>query len=108
MLYLLYGLSFCDQLIESIAMFFALTLLFLIGNFLSSLNISFNIMMYGSPRNFWDGLDEKAVQRVKGKLTHLNLASRLWLATILDKVTREQTFRMMLEKRCPGHKKEGG
>jgi hypothetical protein len=60
--------------------------------------------MYGSPRNFWDGLDEKAVQRVKGKLTHLNLASRTWLATILDKVTREQTLRMMLEKRRPGHR----
>jgi hypothetical protein len=76
-----------------------------LGNFLSSLNLSFTIMMYGSPRNFWDGLDEKAVQRVKGKLTHLNLASTSWLATILDKVMREQTLRMMLEKRSPGHRR---
>jgi hypothetical protein len=45
------------------------------------------------------------VQRVKGKLTHLNLTSTSWLATILDKVTREQTLRMMLEKRRPGHQK---
>jgi hypothetical protein len=32
---------------------------------------------------------------------HLNLASRTWLATILNKVTREQTLRMILEKRRP-------
>jgi hypothetical protein len=62
-------------------------------------------MMYGSPRNVWDGLDKNAVQQAKGKLTHLNLASTSWLATILDKVTREQTLRMILEKERPGHRK---
>ncbi len=76
----------------------------MLGNFLSSLNLAHTIQMYGYPRNVWDGLDEKAVQRVKGKLTHLNLASSTWLATILDQVTREQTLRMMLEKRRPGQR----
>ena len=50
---------------------------------------------FGSPRNFWDGLDEKAIQRVKLMLSNLNLGSDTWLATILNHVTREQTLNIM-------------
>jgi hypothetical protein len=47
---------------------------------------------FGPPRNFWDGLDKKAIQRVKSMLSNFNLASDTWLATILNHVTREQTL----------------
>jgi hypothetical protein len=56
------------------------------------LNLAAMIGEFGSPRNVWDGLDEKAIQRVKSMLSNLNLASDTWLATILNHVTREQTL----------------
>jgi hypothetical protein len=59
------------------------------------LNLAAMIGEFGSPRNFWDGLDEKAIQRVKSMLSNLNLASDTWLATILNHVTREQTLNIL-------------
>jgi hypothetical protein len=77
---------------------FLLTYLYhpiLTGNFLSMLNLAAMIGEFGSPRSFWDGLDEKAIQRVKSMLSNLNLASDTWLATILNHVTREQTLNII-------------
>ena len=59
------------------------------------LNLPAMIGELGSPRSFWDGLDEKAIQRVKSMLSNLNLASDTWLATILNHVTREQTLNII-------------
>jgi hypothetical protein len=59
------------------------------------LNLAAMIGEFGSPRNFWDGLDKKTIQRVKSMLSNLNLASDTWLATILNHVTREQTLNII-------------
>jgi hypothetical protein len=58
-------------------------------------NLAAMIGEFGSSRNFWDGLDEKAIQRLKSMLSNLNLALDTWLATILNHVTREQTLNIV-------------
>jgi hypothetical protein len=60
------------------------------GNVTSTLNVKENMTYFASPRNFWDGNDEKAVQRVKSRLTHQNMTSDSWMAKALDHVTKEQ------------------
>ena len=60
------------------------------GDVTLTLNVKENMTYFASPRNFWDGNGEKAVQRVKSRLTHQNMTSDSWMAKALDHVTREQ------------------
>jgi hypothetical protein len=60
------------------------------GNVTSTLNVKANMTYFASPRNFWDSNDEKAVQRVKTRLTHQNMTYDSWMAKALDHVILEQ------------------
>jgi hypothetical protein len=68
------------------------------GNFLSMLNLEENLRMFGPIRNFWDALDEKAVQRVKQAFLNVNMSSERWLAAVLENVTRDQHLRMLWDR----------
>ena len=65
------------------------------GNFLSLLNLEENVSMYGPLRYFWDGLDEKNVQKVKRAWPHVNMSTTRWLAALLENVTGEQHLNLL-------------
>jgi hypothetical protein len=65
------------------------------GNVVCSLLIPPMLARRGTFRFFWDLIDEKAVQKIKGVLSNINMTSDTWLAAILELVTKFQTLRMV-------------
>jgi hypothetical protein len=62
-----------------------------VGNVASTLNVKENMTHDAvSPCNFWDGSDQKAVHRIKSRLTHQNMTSNSWTAKAFDHVTKKQ------------------
>jgi hypothetical protein len=67
------------------------------------LNLEENLRMFGPIRNFWDALDEKAVQRIKRAFLNVNMTSKRWLATLLENVTRDQYLRILWDRKLGSH-----
>jgi hypothetical protein len=63
------------------------------GNHLSMLNIPSTINKFGTLRDFWDGNDEKLVQKLKPRCqTMRKLGTQTWKRTVLNHVTRSQSI----------------
>jgi hypothetical protein len=63
------------------------------GNHLSMLNIPSTIEEFGTIRDFWDGNDEKLVQKLKPRCKSMRKEGlQTWKRTVLDHVTQSQSL----------------